>query len=110
MPKKKSKFLIANIFYRTTKLKSIKEESEVDLQEFRDIQKRRYDEAIAAKKKEIEESDKNSGANDDTKVMAALASDYDANKEAVIEMLIGNVMNVNIDIPRVVKGDFEDDK
>ena len=42
--------------------------------------------------------------------MAALASDFDANKDAVIEMLIGNVMNVNIDIPRVVKGDFEDDK
>ena len=42
--------------------------------------------------------------------MAALQADFEANKDSVIEMLIGNVMNVNIDIPRVVKGDFEDDK
>ena len=42
--------------------------------------------------------------------MAALAADFEGNKDSVIEMLIGNVMNVNIDIPRVVKGDFEDEK
>ena len=41
--------------------------------------------------------------------MNAIAQDFTRNKEAVIEMLIGNVMNVNIDIPRVVKGDFEND-
>ena len=37
-----------------------------------------------------------------------LATDYEANKDAVIEMLIGNVMNVNIEIPKVVRGDFEE--
>ena len=34
-------------------------------------------------------------------------SDYNNNKDEVIEMLIRNVMNVNIEIPRVIKGDFE---
>ena len=43
-------------------------------------------------------------------MIAALATDYDVNKEEVIEMLIRNVMNVNIDIPKVVKGNFEDEK
>ena len=33
--------------------------------------------------------------------------DYTNNKSEVIEMLIRNVMNVNIEIPRVIKGDFE---
>ena len=38
--------------------------------------------------------------------MTEINADYDANKAEVIKMLIGNVMNVNIEIPRVIKGDF----
>ena len=34
-------------------------------------------------------------------------NDYNNNKDAVIDMLIRNVMNVNVEIPRVIKGDFE---
>ena len=45
------------IFYRAMKLKSIKEHSEADLKEFKEIQKRRYEEALENKKREIEESD-----------------------------------------------------
>lgn len=39
---------------------------------------------------------------------AQLDADYNANKDAVIEMLIKNVMSVNIEIPKVVRGDFEE--
>ena len=46
---------------KAVKLKSIKEDSEADLAEFRDVQKRRFDEALAAKKDEIADSDKNAG-------------------------------------------------
>ena len=38
--------------------------------------------------------------------MDQIHSDYKENKDDVIKMLISNVMNVNIEIPRVVKGDF----
>ena len=33
--------------------------------------------------------------------------DFTTNKAQVIDMLIKNVMNVNIEIPKVIKGDFE---
>ena len=38
--------------------------------------------------------------------MEKLEKDYEENRDAVVKMLIANVMNVNIEIPRVVKGDF----
>ena len=38
------------------------------------------------------------------------AGDFKKNKDAVIEMLIGNVLNVNVEVPRVVKGNFEEDE
>ena len=52
--------------------------------------------------------DQAKGNTKDDAVYEAIASDYDANKEAVIQMLIGNVMNVNIEIPKVVRGNFEE--
>jgi len=39
---------------------------------------------------------------------AKLDTDFSANKDDVIEMLIKNVMNVNIEIPKVVRGNFEE--
>ena len=41
--------------------------------------------------------------------MESIHKDFLKNKDPVIEMLIKNVINVNVDIPRVVKGDFDDD-
>ena len=38
--------------------------------------------------------------------MEEINADYSMHKAEVIKMLIGNVMNVNIEIPRVIKGDF----
>ena len=46
-------------------MKSIKEHSEDDLREFKEIQKRRYEEALEQKKREIESSDKASGTQKD---------------------------------------------
>ena len=42
--------------------------------------------------------------------MAAIEKDFKGNKNAVIEMLIANVLNVNVEVPRVVKGNFDDDE
>ena len=36
-----------------------------------------------------------------------IKEDFNANKDAVMKMLLQNVINVNIEVPRVVKGDFE---
>ena len=42
--------------------------------------------------------------------MQLIEKDFKKNKDAVIEMLIGNVLNVNVEVPRVVKGNFEEDE
>jgi len=42
--------------------------------------------------------------------MAVIEQDFKANKSAVIEMLIANVLNVNVEVPRVVKGNFDEDE
>ena len=42
--------------------------------------------------------------------MAVIEKDFKANKSAVIEMLIANVLNVNVEVPRVVKGNFDEDE
>ena len=67
-----------------------------------------FNEKIAAKKAELEAAD---GGNkgDDTNDMAVINADYERNKAEVITMLIKNVMTVNKDIPRVVRGNFEEE-
>ena len=37
----------------------------------------------------------------------ALQSDYQKNKEIVVDLLVKNVLFVNLEIPKVVKGDFK---
>ena len=39
--------------------------------------------------------------------LEALTREFESNKDRVIDMLVDNCMKVDIDIPRVVKGDFE---
>ena len=92
--------------FRAILLKSIKEKSADELAQYKKQQQGIFDEAIEEKKREIAEADKNAGEEDNT---AQIPADYEANKDEVISMLIGNIMNVNIDIPRVVKGNFEDE-
>jgi hypothetical protein len=40
-------------------------------------------------------------------VMADIQKDYQKNKEAVVDLLVKNVLAVNIEIPRVVKGTYD---
>ena len=42
--------------------------------------------------------------------MSQIQRDYDQNKQLVIDMLIQNVMQVNKEIPKVVKGNFNEDE
>ena len=60
-------------------------------------------------KAEIEAKNAGSKAGNDEAAMAAIEDDFQANKDEVVEMLINNVLNVDVSIPRVVKGDFEDE-
>ncbi len=39
--------------------------------------------------------------------IVAIKSDFEANKDKVIDLLLRNVMEVDIEIPKVVKGKFE---
>lgn len=39
--------------------------------------------------------------------MAELQKDYQRNKETVVDLLVKNVMSVSIEIPKVVKGNFD---
>ena len=40
--------------------------------------------------------------------MSQLQAEFDANKEKVIDLLVDTVINVDISIPRVVCGNFEE--
>eukprot|EP00343_Euplotes_focardii_P000987 CAMPEP_0205804020 /NCGR_PEP_ID=MMETSP0205-20121125/6792_1 /ASSEMBLY_ACC=CAM_ASM_000278 /TAXON_ID=36767 /ORGANISM="Euplotes focardii, Strain TN1" /LENGTH=95 /DNA_ID=CAMNT_0053072917 /DNA_START=91 /DNA_END=378 /DNA_ORIENTATION=- len=39
--------------------------------------------------------------------ISKIQQDYEDHKDDVVDFLIENVMNVNLEIPRVVRGDFE---
>ena len=94
---------------KLAKLQNIKGESKPDLDEFKEVMQSRYEEALATKRKEIEQQLSNKGnEKSDEEILAAIEIDYNENEDAVVAMLIGNIMNVNIDIPKVVKGNFEE--
>ena len=92
---------------RNDRLKSIKELAEKDLDEFRVQQKRRFEEQVRAKTAELNKGDSATSSNVIDKEVAQLHQDFKVNKEEVLNMLFANIMNVNIEIPRVVKGDFD---
>ena len=46
----------------------------------------------------------------DERDMKQLQSDFTANKAAVLDMLFANIVNVNLEIPKVVKGDFDNEE
>ena len=74
------------------------------------MQQRVFDEELAKKKQEIEQQLSSQGnEKGDAEILAAIEKDFENNQDDVVQMLIGNVMNVNIDIPKVVKGNFEED-
>ena len=93
---------------RARRLKGIKADAEEELAEYKDVQKRKFEQALRDKKAELDAMDNAGESSNAAGQMAALETDFNAQKGEVIKMLIGNVMNVNIEIPRVVKGDFDE--
>ena len=103
-----------NCFYslillnRVNKLKSIKEKAEEDLKDFRKAQAAKYDESVRKMQQEMAQDSSSAAAQKkQAEEIRQIDSDFQNNKDEVIKMLISNVMNVNIEIPKVIKGDFE---
>ena len=96
---------------RQAKLDSIKDEAQVDIAEFRDTQQQDFERKLEQTRAQIERqyaaqaNDQGQGDN-----LEQLEEDYNGQRDEVISRLIGNVMTVDISIPRVVKGNFEDEE
>ena len=80
-----------------------------DIEEYKRHQEKLFKQKVDAKQAEIEDGFKQKQSDDPAETMKVIQQDFDANKDAVIEMLIGNVLNVNVEVPRVVKGNFDED-
>lgn len=65
-----------------------------------------YNAKLAQKKQEINDVDAANQKADGGSSLEQIEADFEGNKEAVIQMLIQNVMNVDIEIPKTVKGEF----
>ena len=61
---------------------------------------------MQAREKELAQDNSGNDPNLNQENMDKLNQDYEDNRDEVVKMLIANIMNVNIEIPRVVKGDF----
>jgi vacuolar-type H+-ATPase subunit H len=84
-------------------LRGIKESSERDIKAFKDQREREYQEQLKELKAQIE---KEANAGKTELVSMTIERDYEANKDKVVELLVRNVLSVNIEIPKVVKGTF----
>ena len=80
-----------------------------DIEQYKRHQEKLFQQKVDAKQAEIEDGFKQKQSDDPAETMKVIQQDFDANKDAVIEMLIGNVLNVNVEVPRVVKGNFDED-
>ena len=85
-------------------LRGIKESSERDIKAFKDQKEREYQEQLKELKKQIEK-EANAGKTELVS-MDTIEKDYEVNRERVVELLVRNVLSVNIEIPKVVKGTF----
>ena len=121
---------------KNMKLRSIKDSAKADIDEFRAQKQKEYDAKIAIIKKKIEDGEDVDVKDFDDRVklseeekkkkeeaakkkkenqqqnhlasvtMEVIERDYAQNKERVIDLLVSNVLAVNIEIPKVVKGTF----
>eukprot|EP00347_Sterkiella_histriomuscorum_P001535 403371662 len=90
---------------KNNRLKSIKEEAERDLAQYRVDKEAEYQRELARLKQKIEEEGASDGSNEQ-RDMDNIQKDFQKNKEAVVDLLVKNVLSVNIEIPKVVKGNF----
>jgi hypothetical protein len=56
-------------------------------------------------KQKIQDENADDG-NNEQKDLDNIQRDFQKNKDAVVDLLVKNVLSVNIEIPKVVKGDF----
>ena len=97
-------------------MKSIKEEAERELKVYREQKEKEYQQEldqviikifikIQLKKRIQSEGEGDSSAQSAN--VEQLQREYTKNKEQVVDLLVKNVLAVNIEIPKVVKGTFE---
>ena len=90
---------------RQKKLKEARRVAQEDIEQYKteledNFEKRK----IAEYGEEEDQAEKEAETQEE---ITRIESEYEENKENVIEYLIGKVMNVNLEIPKVVRGDFE---
>ncbi len=90
---------------RQKKLKEARRVAQEDIEQYKteledNFEKRK----IAEYGEEEDQAEKEAETQEE---ITRIESEYEENKENVIEYLIGQVMNVNLEIPKVVRGDFE---
>ena len=86
-------------------LRSIKENAEKDINEYKAAKEKEYQEEYERLKKRIENEGSADGKQEAVD-MEQIQKDYVKNKELVVDLLVRNVLSVNIEIPKVVKGTF----
>ena len=93
---------------KNMKLRSIKESAKADLDAFKRMKEAEYAKEYDELKKKINEGDANKGSDNHqaSVTMETIEKDYAENKNRVIDLLVSNVLSVNIEIPKVVKGTF----
>ena len=90
---------------KNEKLRTIKEEAQGEIDRFRAEKEAEYQKELKALKDKINNEGKDS--TDAGADLQKLNRDFQNNKAKVADMLVMNVVTVNIEIPKVVKGIFE---
>ena len=90
--------------YRQKKLKEAKRVADEKIEKFKEELERDFEKQ---KKERYGEQENQAEIERETeKEIESIRGDYDQNKNKVVDFLISKVVDVNIEIPRVVKGDF----
>ena len=94
---------------KNKKLQSIKESSKAEIEAFKMEKEKEYQKKYAHLKEEISsggKDDKSGQTHQSQVTMETIENDYTRNKDRVVDLLVSNVLSVNIEIPKVVKGTF----
>merc|ERR1711971_351603 len=89
------------------KLSTIQGEAEIAVKQFKEELEAQMKATVAQKRALMNEQ---SGTDTSGAEMKKLEGEFEQNKDAVVEMLIENVMAVDWSIPRVVRGKFGEDE
>ena len=96
---------------RKDKFSKIQEKAkQQDLDEFELEQEELFKKQLEVMHNSLKELGNANQADEVDKAYRAIQNDYAQNKDSVLDMLLSNITNVNIEIPRVIKGDFDDNE